>query len=196
MAESRHKAASSGVVASKAVSPPTLGGGLKRLTHLFDWVSAIPLAAQNVELNCALMNSVGVDILLTGLGFSPFTKVLSLRFMKLVGLGAGPTCIKFGHGAYSWGNKLLGVDDDENAPEMARMHDVWLLLEPHFAYLVLSILNESFLFLVDFQLFQGMCCEARKADNCKYGRRPNHEERVKLYMALSRLFRARKIMAE
>ena len=66
-----------------------------RMDHLIEWTCAIPVAATNVsDVSQALKTFDGADFLLESLGFSPFCRVLALRFVRSFGLAQGhPTYI-------------------------------------------------------------------------------------------------------
>ena len=77
---------------------------------------------------------------------------------------------------------------DDKPPDIHRLQQAFKILEPHLIWLVSNILNESFLWLVDFQTFAGLCCKARKCRDGKYERRPGAEQRKKVKEACLKMY--------
>ena len=69
------------------------------------------------------------------------------------------------------GNRLVGIDDESQAPYTDLMVRVYELLKPHIAFFIISYLDETWLVLLFFQLLQGLGCELRKEHDNRYKRR-------------------------
>ena len=141
------------------------------ITTLVFWTEALYLAAFHVRgLQQALTSAAGAGILLSQLGFSPFTGILATRFMQMFGLAQGDMH-HLGTGSWWAGNKLCGVDDRHTCPHMPSIVMLYELLRPMLEFLIIAHLNVSWTFVLGFQMFAGLLCEARKVDDRLFARR-------------------------
>ena len=112
---------------------------------------------------------------------------LTIRSLQLVGRCKG-ACDFFGTGAYQMGNLAIRRISLEAVPPKEPMRQIFLCIMPVLVFLVAYHLSPEWTVLINFQTFQGPCCEYRKwvendHEDERFQRRPGFEKRAKQYLA-------------
>lgn len=122
-----------------------------------------------------------------GTSATSFMRHLTIRSLQLVGRCKG-ACHFFGTGACQMGNLAIRRISREAVPPKEPMRQIFLCIKPVLVFLVAYHLGPEWTVLINFQTFQGLCCEYRKwvendHENERFQRRPGFEERAKQYKA-------------